>query len=240
MSDSNMGSASRHTWLRRVRSFVRREGRITEGQRKALDDMWPQFGVEYQDQLLDLDQLFGRTATRIVEIGFGMGTSLAEMAARHPDQDYLGIEVFRPGVGSLLRQVNVGGLNNIRVVSEDAVMVLEKMIPDASLDRVMLFFPDPWPKRRHHKRRIVQPSFLALLGKKLKVGGVIHMATDWHEYAKYMMVVLNDDAGFKNCLGDKQGDEGFSPRPDYRPLTKFELRGQKLGHGVWDLMFEKV
>lgn len=219
-----------------MRSFMRREGRLTEGQRRALETLWPKFGIESQQQLLDLDVLYGRSAPLIFEIGFGMGESLAAMAARHPENDYLGVEVYRPGVGSLLRQVGEHESTNVRVISEDAVIVLEKMIPDASLDRLQLFFPDPWHKKRHHKRRIVQPKFVALVRRKLKVGGVFHMATDWEDYARHMMAVMSDAPGYENCLA--QG--AFASRPEYRPLTKFEQRGHRLGHGVWDLLFKRV
>ncbi|MDH3343450.1 MAG: tRNA (guanosine(46)-N7)-methyltransferase TrmB, partial [Gammaproteobacteria bacterium] len=162
---------------------MRREGRLTEGQRRGLEEQWPTCGVEPSSEMLDLDQVYGRSAPRILEIGFGMGESLAAMASAHPENDYLGIEVYRPGVGSLLRQVGENGSTNVRVISEDAVIVLAKMIPDNSLDRLQLFFPDPWHKKRHHKRRIVQPDFVALICKKLKPGGVFHMATDWQAYA---------------------------------------------------------
>ncbi len=219
--------------MRRVRSFVRREGRMTDGQRRALDTYWPQFGVEYQAVLLDLDQVFGRKAPRVLEIGFGMGQSLAAMAGAAPDTDYIGVEVYRPGVGSLLRELGNHDIKNVRVISEDAVQVLEQMIPDAALDRVQLFFPDPWPKKRHHKRRIVQPGFLDLLSRKIKKGGIFHMATDWEEYAQHMMEVATAHPSFVNECGDGE----YAPRPDYRPMTRFEMRGQRLGHGVRDLLF---
>lgn len=222
--------------LRKVRSFMRREGRLTEGQERALTEFWPRFGIAPGSEILDLDAVFERNAPRIIEIGFGMGESLATMAARHPENDYLGIDVYRPGVGSLLRQVGENGSTNVRAISEDAVVVLAQMIPDNSLDRLQLFFPDPWHKRRHHKRRIVQPEFAALVRQKLKPGGVFHMATDWEAYAQHMMAVMIASQGYQNCAGQGQ----YAERPESRPLTKFEQRGHRLGHGVWDLLFERV
>lgn len=221
---------------RSVRSFARREGRLTGGQRRALETLLPKYGIAPGRQPLDLDLLYGRTAPLILEIGFGMGESLAAMAARHPENDYLGIEVYRPGVGSLLRQVGENGSTNVRVISEDAVVVLEKMIPDDRLDRLQLFFPDPWHKKRHHKRRIVQPPFAQLVRRKLKLGGVFHMATDWEAYAFHMMAVMRGAQGYQNCAGDG----AWSPRPESRPLTRFEQRGHCLGHEVWELLFKRT
>ena len=223
-------------FIRRIRSFVKREGRLTTGQERALNELFPRYGLALQDTPLNLDDTFQRVAPRILEIGFGNGTSLSEMAAKNPEQDYVGIEVHRPGVGNLLLQVEKLGLTNLRVINDDGVDVLKKMISDDSLDAVYLFFADPWHKKRHHKRRIVQKEFVELLRKKLKVGGIFHMATDWEHYAQHMMSVMNDSEGFENTAGQDQ----FLPRPDYRPLTKFEQRGQRLGHGVWDLIFKKV
>ncbi|MEJ2509859.1 MAG: tRNA (guanosine(46)-N7)-methyltransferase TrmB [Gammaproteobacteria bacterium] len=221
---------------RPIRSFVRREGRLTPGQQRALDRLWPRYGIDYSEALLDLDAVFGRSATHILEIGFGNGESLAEIAANHPAQDFIGIEVHRPGVGHLLRELEARDLDNVRVITHDAVEVLKAQIPDAALDAVYLFFPDPWPKKRHHKRRIVQPEFVQLLRRKLKVGGVFHLATDWENYAEHMLEVMRGAEGFRN----RAADNAYSPRPDYRPVTKFEQRGQRLGHGVWDLLFERV
>lgn len=238
---------------RPIRSFVRREGRLTRGQQRAMDTLWARLGVdtpgaevleaERLAQLaepLDLDELFARDdedvsrAQRVLEIGFGMGQSLADMAAAFPANDYLGIEVHRPGVGTLLRLLEERRLNNVRVICDDAVQVLKHHLPDASLDRVQLYFPDPWHKKKHHKRRIVSPEFTALIARKLKRGGVFHLATDWQDYAEQMLAVLSAAADFRNLAGDGV----YSPRPDWRPLTKFEQRGQRLGHGVWDLLFE--
>jgi tRNA (guanine-N7-)-methyltransferase len=222
--------------LRTIRSYVRREGRITQSQQRALADLWPRYGIDNADTPLDLDALFGRAAPTVLEIGFGNGASLAQMAAAHPELDYLGIEVHRPGVGALLLLLEQHELSNVRVICADAVEVLKQRLPDASLDRVQLFFPDPWHKKRHHKRRILQPEFVTLVGRKLKPGGVFHLATDWEDYARQMLAVLSAAPGFGN-LG---GAEGYAPRPASRPLTRFEARGQRLGHGVWDLLFRKT
>lgn len=222
--------------IRRIRSFVKREGRLTVGQERALNELFPLYGLTLQENPIDLDAVFKRTSSRILEIGFGNGTSLSEMAANNPEQDYIGIEVHRPGVGNLLLQIEKLGLTNLRVMNEDAVEVLKQTIADNSLDAVYLFFADPWHKKRHHKRRIVQEEFVQLLRKKLKVNGIFHMATDWEHYAKHMMLVMNKTQGFENTAGKDQ----YLPRPDYRPLTKFEQRGQRLGHGVWDLIFKKM
>jgi len=220
---------------RTVRSFVRRQGRITVAQERALAELWPRFGVEASAGRLDLDALYERQAPRVLEIGFGDGGNLAALAEAHPENDYLGIEVHRPGVGRLLLQVGEKGLTNVRVMCTDAVEVLTAQIPDQALDAVLLFFPDPWHKTRHHKRRIVQPAFAELVRRKLKIGGCFHMATDWENYAAHMLDVMRSAPGFRNLSAT--GD--FVPRPDYRVLTKFERRGHRLGHGVWDLMFTR-
>ena len=225
-----------NSYLRRIRSFVRREGRLTPGQQRAMDQLFPKFGIKEGEQPLDLDQIFGRNAPRILEIGFGNGESLAEIAKNHPENDYLGIEVHRPGVGHLLHLIEEQGLNNLRVMSEDAVEIMEKQIPDGSLDALYLFFPDPWHKKRHHKRRQVQPEWAQLVRRKLKPGGRLHMATDWENYAEHMLEILNTAEGFKNTSSSND----YVPKPDYRPETKFERRGLRLGHGVWDLVFEKI
>lgn len=217
---------------RQVRSFVRREGRITASQQRALAELLPRFGVT-ADGVFDLDGIFGRRAPRTVEIGFGNGASLAQMAATAPEQDFLGIEVHRPGVGHLLLEIERRGLSNVRVLCADAVEILDRHIAPASLDRVLLFFPDPWPKKRHHKRRILQADFVALVHARLQPGGIFHMATDWQHYAEQMLEVMDAAPGFRNAAGRA----GFAPKPDYRPETKFERRGLRLGHGVWDLVF---
>ncbi|WCG83941.1 tRNA (guanosine(46)-N7)-methyltransferase TrmB [Pectobacterium sp. A5351] len=222
--------------MRRIRSFVRRQGRLTNGQQLALDNYWPVMGVEYQTEQVDFNALFGRDAPVVLEIGFGMGASLVTMAAQHPEQNFLGIEVHLPGVGACLASAQEAGINNLRVMCHDAIEVLMKMIPDGSLSMVQLFFPDPWHKARHNKRRIVQVPFVELVQSKLKVGGVFHMATDWEPYAQHMLEVMTSVAGYRN-LSDKND---YVERPDSRPLTKFEARGQRLGHGVWDLMFERI
>jgi tRNA (guanine-N7-)-methyltransferase len=218
---------------RHVRSFVRREGRLSRGQRRALDTLWDRYGVDASPELLDLDKLFRRDAPRILEIGFGNGESLATMAQARSDADFLGIEVHRPGVGHLLMRIESLGLSNLRVLCVDAVEVLARQLPDASLNRIQVFFPDPWPKHRHHKRRLIQPDFVALLARKLKPGAHLHLATDWEAYALHMLAVLEAAEGFVNTASK------FAERPDYRPLTKFERRGLNLGHAVWDLLFQR-
>jgi tRNA (guanine-N7-)-methyltransferase len=220
---------------RKIRSFVRREGRLTRGQQHALQELWPCYGLETSIRL-DLDAVFGRTAPCTLEIGFGNGDALLTMAADQPQTDFIGIEVHRPGVGRLLRELEQCALTNVRVIREDAVPVLSACLPDDCLDRLLLFFPDPWHKKRHHKRRIVQPAFIELLANKIKRGGILHMATDWEHYAGHMLAVTGESTAFRNCAG--RGN--FSPRPDYRPTTKFEQRGLRLGHGVWDIMFERL
>ena len=216
---------------RPIRSFVLRQGRMSNAQTRALETLLPRWGIPYRESLLDLDTAFGRSAPKILEIGFGMGDSTAAIAAAHPQNDYLGIEVHGPGVGSLLNQIEALSLSNLRVIQHDAVEVLKHMIAPASLDGVHIFFPDPWPKKRHHKRRLLQPDFVALLAGKLKPGAYLHCATDWQEYAEQMLAVLEAEPGLKNSA------PGFAPRPAYRPLTKFEKRGLNLGHGVWDMIF---
>ena len=221
---------------RPIRSFVLRQGRMTPAQQTALGTLWGKYGIEADTIPLDLDALFGRSAPRILEVGFGMGGSLAEMAAAHPEQDYLGIEVHRPGVGNLLKLIAAHPLNNVRVISADAIEVLDRQIADACLDGVYLFFPDPWHKRRHHKRRIVQPSFVTRIAQKLKPGGCFHLATDWEEYAEQMLRVLSAAPEFVNTAGPGE----YAHRPAYRPLTKFERRGHGLGHRVCDLLFTRL
>ncbi|MBT1443304.1 tRNA (guanosine(46)-N7)-methyltransferase TrmB [Shewanella sp. JM162201] len=223
-------------YLRKIRSFVLREGRLTTGQAKALESFWPTMGLEYSPEPLDFTAVFGRSADTVLEIGFGMGASLVEMAANAPELNFIGVEVHKPGVGACLGEAGNAGINNLRVYHHDAVEVLENAIADGSLARVQLFFPDPWHKKRHHKRRIVQGEFVQLLRRKLKIGGVFHMATDWENYAEHMLEVMQAAEGYKN----QSETNDYVPRPDHRPLTKFENRGHRLGHGVWDLMFERV
>jgi tRNA (guanine-N7-)-methyltransferase len=221
---------------RPIRSFVRREGRLTDAQQRALNELWPRYGVPPGETPIDFGALFGRDAPVHLEIGFGNGEALAAMADAHPENDYLGIEVHRPGVGALLRRLASDGIANVRVISADAREVLEQRIPDSSLSAVYLFFPDPWHKKRHHKRRLVQTEFVELLRRKLKPGGLLHFATDWEDYARHMLAVLSNAEGFQNTAGQGQ----FAPRPETRTLTKFERRGRKLGHGVWDLVFRRL
>ena len=222
-------------YIRKVRSFVKREGRLTKGQAKALEDNWPTMGLNHQDGLLDFTKVFGNDNPVVLEIGFGMGKSLVEMAKHAPNTNFIGIEVHRPGVGACLMDASEAGVTNLRVYEHDAVEVLADCIADRSLAKSQLFFPDPWHKKRHHKRRIVQPEFVENLRSKLKIGGVFHMATDWENYAEHMLEVMTAAEKFKNQ--SKTND--YVPRPDDRPLTKFEQRGHRLGHGVWDLMFER-
>ena len=219
---------------RSIRSFVLRQGRFSTAQQRAYDSLMPRYGIPYSNQPLDLVQAFGREAPKILEIGFGMGETTASIAAAHPEQDYLAVEVHTPGVGSLLKQIKAGGLENVRIIQHDAVEVLRDMIADASLDGAHIFFADPWPKKRHHKRRLIQPEFVTLLARKLKPGAYLHLATDWQEYAEWMLEVLRAEPLLANTAAD------YAPKPDYRPETKFERRGLNLGHGVWDLVFRRV
>jgi len=217
-----------------VRSFVRREGRMTRAQQRALAEGMPRYGL-LPEGVIDLGTAFGRDAPCELEIGFGNGVSLLAMAESHPDRNYLGIEVHRPGVGNLLLQIEKHGLSNIRVVCADAVEVISNHLTDACLDAVYIFFPDPWHKTRHRKRRLVQAGFVELLQQRLRPGGLLHMATDWEDYARHMLAVMRQVEGFENLASDGT----YCERPAYRPLTKFEQRGLRLGHGVWDLMFRK-
>lgn len=223
-------------FIRTIRSFVKREGRLTKGQASAIDQNWATMGLEHKNGLLDLSQVFGNDNDVILEIGFGMGKSLVEMAAKSPDKNFIGIEVHRPGVGACLADAAEAGVTNLRVFEHDAIEVLADCIADEALAGLQLFFPDPWHKKRHHKRRIVQTAFAESLRKKLKMGGVFHMATDWENYAEHMLEVMQVAPGYKNL---SQSND-YMPRPDFRPLTKFEQRGHRLGHGVWDLMFERT
>jgi tRNA (guanine-N7-)-methyltransferase len=217
-----------------IRSFVLRQGRVSNAQQRYLDQYLPVFGIPYQPQLLDLAAAFGRPdSPKILEIGCGMGETSAAIAAAHPENDYLGLEVHTPGVGSLIKLIAEGGLTNLRVIQHDAVEVLRDMIAPGTLAGAHIFFPDPWPKKRHHKRRLIQPPLIATLAARLQPGGYLHCATDWEEYAVQMLEVLSNEPTLENTAA------GFAPRPDYRPLTKFEQRGIRLGHGVWDVIFRK-
>lgn len=216
-----------------IRSYVLRQGRFSPAQQKAYAELLPRFGVAYARQPLDFRALFGREAPVVLEVGFGMGETTARIAQENPGVNYLGIEVHAPGVGSLLRQIDALGLSNVRVVSHDAVEVLRDMVAPASLAGVHVFFPDPWPKKRHHKRRLVQPAFAALAASRLAPAGYIHVATDWEEYAQQVLEVLTGTPGLVNTA------QAFAPRPATRPETKFERRGLRLGHGVWDIVFRR-
>jgi tRNA (guanine-N7-)-methyltransferase len=221
---------------RSIRSFVTRTGRITEAQQRALTELWPKYGVEYGAQPLDLDALFGRRAPRVVEIGFGNGENLAALATAHPERDYLGIEVHRSGVGRLMLAAENAQLTNLRIVCHDAVEVLERQIAAEALDEVLILFPDPWHKKRHHKRRLIQPPFVSLIVSRLKSGGLLRLATDWEPYAQQMLEVL----GANSSLANLSADNGFIERPSERIVTRFEKRGARLGHGVWDLAFQRT
>lgn len=216
---------------RGIRSFVLRQGHMTAAQQRAIDTMWPQFGVDYQTQPLDLNTLFNRPNPKVLEIGFGMGTATLEIAKRLPEKDFLAIDVHGPGVGNLLKLIEEEKVSNIRVMRHDSVEVVDNMLADNALDGVHIFFPDPWHKKRHNKRRLIQVPFVAKLLPKLKPGGYIHLATDWEEYAVQMLEVLSSFENLKNTA------EEYAPTPAYRPETKFEARGKRLGHGVWDLVF---
>ncbi|CAJ0990906.1 tRNA (guanosine(46)-N7)-methyltransferase TrmB [Pantoea sp. Nvir] len=222
--------------LRRIRSFVRRQRRLTKRQQLALDKYWPEMGIEFQPEILDMTRLFRRNKPVVLEIGFGMGDSLVTMAQNNPQQNFFGIEVHAPGVGSCLASAKEKGVENLRLIYHDAVEVFEKMISDNSLSVVQLFFPDPWHKARHNKRRIVQVPFAKMVMHKLKIGGVFHIATDWEIYAKHMLEVMNNIDGYKNNSKKQE----YITYPQVRPVTKFEQRGQQLGHGIWDLIFERV
>lgn len=237
MTDQNETQDTNPVTTRRgVRSFVLRQGRMTEGQKKAFDRNWTKYGLSRDNGMIDPREVFGRDNMLNLEIGFGMGKSLADMAEAAPEQDFIGVEVHLPGVGALLKEVESRGLENVRVYSIDANDVIDLCLPDACLDRVMVFFPDPWHKKKHHKRRLIQPEFVQRIRHKLRVGGILHLATDWENYAEHMLEVMSASEGFANT--QEQG--GYSPKPDDRPITKFEKRGENLGHGVWDLLFYRT
>ncbi|PTU66543.1 MULTISPECIES: tRNA (guanosine(46)-N7)-methyltransferase TrmB [Chromobacterium] len=218
---------------RAIRSFVLRQGHLSPGQQRAMDEGMPRWGIEYRPERIDLEQAFGRAAPKILEIGFGMGGATAEIAAANPAQDYLGVEVHSPGVGNLCKLIAEKELSNLRIIRHDAVEVLDHMLADGSLDGVHIFFPDPWHKKRHNKRRLIQAPLVEKLVAKLKPGGYLHAATDWEDYALQIMEVFSGQPQLVNTA------DGYAPRPDYRPLTKFEARGIKLGHGVWDVIFRR-
>jgi tRNA (guanine-N7-)-methyltransferase len=217
----------------RIRSFVTRAGRLSVAQAKAIDTLGPQFLIPYVKAPFDFSQAFGRTAPLILEIGFGMGGTTATIAAGMPEKDFFGVEVHTPGVGSLLKLIGEQGLTNLRLIQHDAVEVVTNMIAPESLAGVHVFFPDPWHKARHNKRRLIQGPFVSLLASRIAAGGYLHCATDWQDYAEQMLEVLSAEPTLQNTA------DGYAPRPDYRPVTKFENRGLKLGHGVWDLVFRK-
>jgi tRNA (guanine-N7-)-methyltransferase len=219
---------------RSIRSFVLRQGRISDAQQRAYEQLLPRYSIEYTPAILDLEAAFGRTAPKILEIGFGMGSATAHIAGEHLENDYLGVEVHTPGVGALMRLLDAQGSTNVKIIQHDAVEVRNHMIAPDMLDGIHIYFPDPWPKKRHHKRRLIQPPLVSLLASHLKPGGYIHLATDWQEYAEWMLEVLRGEPALVNTAED------YAPKPDYRPETKFERRGLNLGHGVWDLVFKKA
>lgn len=236
-----------------IKSFVRRAGRMSDAQQRYFDEMMPKIGIPYQTTPIDLSTVYGRKAPKILEIGCGMGETTARIAAEHPENDYFGLEVHVPGVGALCKKIAENGLSNLRIGHHDAVEVVRDMLEEGTLDGIHVFFPDPWHKSRHKKRRLIQPPFVALLASRLKPGGYLHCATDWENYALQMLEVLSAEATLENSVSGPStvalasaldadscaGLAGFAPRPDYRPLTKFENRGLRLGHGVWDLLFRK-
>ena len=220
---------------RGVRSFVIRGGRATVAQQRALDELWPRYGIEFDPSGIDLNQTFGRAAPRMLEIGFGAGEALLHFAQRHPELDCIGVEVHKPGVGHLMLGAESAGLQNVRVVCHDAVEVLQQQLAPGSVELIHIFFPDPWHKKRHHKRRLIQPAFVELLARVLAGGGTLRLATDWEHYAMQMREVLDASTAFVN-----ESETGFVARNDERPLTRFERRGHRLGHGVWDLSYRRV
>lgn len=228
VTTSNSPSGTTH-----IRSFVHRRAHITPSQKEALDKLMPLWSIPYRASTLDYEKAFGRAAPTVLEIGFGMGETTQKIAAARPDENFLGIEVFNAGVGALLKRIDEAGPTNIRIIQHDAVEVARDMLPADSLAGVHIYFPDPWPKSRHHKRRLIQPAFIALLASRIKPGGYIHCATDWENYAAQMLEVLSNEPLLQNTA------DGYAPRPDFRPQTKFETRGLRLGHGVWDLIFTR-
>lgn len=232
--DLNPTQAPNSPGATHIRSFVHRRGHITQGQLDALDRLLDQWSLPYRPQLLDVKAAFNRQAPTILEIGFGMGETTEKIALSRPDDNFLGVEVFNAGVGSMLKRIEASSIGNIRIIQHDAVEVVRDMIAPGSLAGVHIYFPDPWPKKRHHKRRLIQSPFIALLASRLAPGGYMHCATDWEHYAEQMLEVLSAEPQLKNTA------DGYAPRPEFRPQTKFETRGLRLGHGVWDLMFKRV
>jgi len=228
-----VAAAASPAFPRAIRSYVLRAGRMGTGQQRALEELGPRYVLPYQAEPLDAAATFGREAPRVLEIGFGMGQATAEIARSRPETDFIGVEVHTPGVGALLKRIGELGLTNLRLVQHDAVEVLRQMIAPASLAGVHIYFPDPWHKKKHHKRRLIQPELVALLASRIAPGGYLHCATDWENYAEQMLAVLGAEPALVNSAA------GYAPRPDWRPLTKFENRGLKLGHGVWDLLFKR-
>ena len=231
--DPDRAAAQDMPRMRGIRSFVLRTGRTTAGQARALAELGPRFVAPYAPGPADWDALFGRRAPRVLEIGFGMGEATARIAQEHPDKDFIGVEVHTPGVGALLLRIEALGLGNLRIIQHDAVEVLRDMVAPASLAGLHVYFPDPWHKKRHHKRRLIQPGFADLAASRLGAGGILHCATDWEPYAEHMLDVLASHPLLRNTA------ESYAPRPVWRPLSKFEQRGLRLGHGVWDLVFER-
>jgi len=228
-------SGSDNSGRRPVRSYVLRGGRLTAGQERALRELWPRFGIENGDGLLDLDRLFGSNAPVILEIGFGNGEATWQMASAHPEENYIAVEVHQPGVGHLLLKIEEHGIENIRIACADATEFLRNRVPEESLGGVRIYFPDPWPKKRHHKRRIIQPSFVRALASRMRLGAILHLATDWEPYAEHMLEVIGGVEGLTNL----SASDGFSDKPEWRPETKYEKRGERLGHTVKDLLFVK-
>ena len=228
-----MSASAQRLTTQSIRSFVLRQGRMSPAQHHAYDTLMPRYGIAFSDQPLDVDAAFGRAAPTILDIGCGMGETTARIAAAMPERNFLGVEVHTPGVGALLKLIDAGALTNLRVIQHDAVEVVQHMLREDSLAGVHLFFPDPWPKARHHKRRIVQAPFVKLLASRLAPGGYLHCATDWEPYAQWMLEVLSSEPALQNTA------QSFAPQPAYRPVTKFETRGVKLGHGVWDILFTR-
>jgi tRNA (guanine-N7-)-methyltransferase len=238
MNEEQLSQESSEAGIKRkpIRSFVIRSGRMTAGQQKGWEEGWPAMGLELTRAPEDIRDTFPRQQALVVEIGFGMGASLAAMAQQAPEMNFLGIEVHRPGVGALMAQALALNLDNLKAFCADANEVFRQHVADASVTRLQLYFPDPWHKARHNKRRLVQPAFVQMIRPKLELGGVFHMATDWQPYAEHMMDVMSTAEGFRNLAGDQR----YAERPEYRPITKFEKRGERLGHGVWDLLFERI